>query len=318
MRSQIKSHSQQRGSGRRPNRWGWMHKRPRWHWLQPTGAGWAPDPQVSWAQSCLAQIVGPWVPQNGLLGPSTRNAIQTFQTQHQLPPSGYLDPGTISALQAACSGAAPAAEPPPPPEPPEPAAAPPPDGSPAAEPPAASELSFGPQNAAREWVVNGPFAVDLDIHQRMPANTASQLAAIPNAPGVYVVFHGNTPWYVGIAEKSLKERIGSALTAATASQGLATNKDRFLSWASIRSAQAPKRGMKLVQPGKPPETISDGKKAILKMLQQILVRKHGTHNRGNRNSGVVRFTGAGQLVLKEKGRGVASFQSGQLIDTRGL
>lgn len=275
--------------------------------MQPAGGGWAPDPQVSWAQSCLAQIVGPWVPQNGVLGTSTRNAIQTFQTQHQLPPSGYLDPGTVSALQAACSGAAPAGSPPPagtagPPEAP---AGPPPDAAPA-EPPPASELSFETPAVGPEWIVNGPFAVDLDVHQRVPANNASQLAAIPNTPGVYVVFHGETPWYVGIAEKSLKERIPSALNTAGS----------FVSWASIRSARVSKNGMKFVQPGKPPQLVSDGTKAILKMLQQILVRKHGTHNRGNRNSGVLRLTGAGQFEIHEKGRRVAHFASGQSIDTR--
>jgi peptidoglycan hydrolase-like protein with peptidoglycan-binding domain len=248
------------------------------------------------------------VPQTGVLGTSTRNAIQTFQTQHQLPASGYLDPGTISALQAACSGAAPVAGPPPAPaaEPPEAAAAPPPDAAPADAPPA-SELSFEMRAVGPEWIVNGPFAVDLDIHQPVPANSASQLAAIPNAPGVYIVFHGATPWYVGIAEKNLKERIPSALKTAGS----------FVSWASIRSARASRAGMRLVQPGKPPETVTDGTKAILKMLQQILVRKHGTHNRGNRNSGVLRFTGAGQFEIHEKGRRVAHFASGQSIDTRG-
>jgi len=88
----------------------------RWSWI---GADTSASPIISWAQSCLAQVVGPWVQQDGRMGPSTRQAIQQFQTQQQLPASGVLDPNTVSALQAACSGQQPGGDqgggPPPPP-----------------------------------------------------------------------------------------------------------------------------------------------------------------------------------------------------------
>ena len=65
------------------------------------------DPQtVAWAQNCLAQVIGPWVPQDGTLGPATLRAIRTFQTQTQLPTSGTLDGNTLAALQQACQPAA--------------------------------------------------------------------------------------------------------------------------------------------------------------------------------------------------------------------
>lgn len=64
------------------------------------------DPQiVSWAQGCLAQIVGGWVPQNGTLGHLTRRAIHIFQTQNQLPSTGTLDDTTLSTLGHACQAA---------------------------------------------------------------------------------------------------------------------------------------------------------------------------------------------------------------------
>jgi len=75
----------------------------RWHGLFRGGGAMTPDPQVQWAQSCLAQSVDPSVPQDGFLGPQTRQAIKTFQTQQQLPPTGILDPNTVTALQTACS-----------------------------------------------------------------------------------------------------------------------------------------------------------------------------------------------------------------------
>jgi peptidoglycan hydrolase-like protein with peptidoglycan-binding domain len=68
----------------------------------PQGA--LPPSWVAWAQSCLAQAVGPWVPQNGVMGKATRHAIRKFQKQQHLPPTGMLDGATISALQAACGG----------------------------------------------------------------------------------------------------------------------------------------------------------------------------------------------------------------------
>jgi hypothetical protein len=104
----------------------------RWPWLQqgasgftpsPVTGGFAPstfvsgfapqpvegaaaDPQiVAWAQACLAQVVGAWVPQDGNLSRTTQRAIQIFQTQTQLPPNGALDDNTLIALQQVCQQA---------------------------------------------------------------------------------------------------------------------------------------------------------------------------------------------------------------------
>jgi peptidoglycan hydrolase-like protein with peptidoglycan-binding domain len=101
----------------------------RWHRPFVPPAPIVPDPQVTWAQGCLAQSVDPAVPQDGLLGPQTRQAIRTFQTQQQMPPTGILDANTVTALQAACNPQQ-AAQPPagPPPGPPPDQGAPPPGG----------------------------------------------------------------------------------------------------------------------------------------------------------------------------------------------
>jgi outer membrane protein OmpA-like peptidoglycan-associated protein len=58
-----------------------------------------------WAQACLAQLVGPWVPQTGVVDEGTRQAITTFQTPEQLPVTGLLDNETVAALEQACSEA---------------------------------------------------------------------------------------------------------------------------------------------------------------------------------------------------------------------
>ena len=147
--------------GTKHTKHGNWHRGRRWAWLSQAGAG-APlsSAWVSWAQSCLARVVGPWVPQDGIMGPQTLQGIQMFQTQQQLPATGMLDSGTISALQTACS--APSAAPPPPPAgPPPPPAGPPavgaapPAAAPAAEPAGASEELgqgeyWGEQESLRE------------------------------------------------------------------------------------------------------------------------------------------------------------------------
>jgi len=68
------------------------------------------DPQIiAWAQTCLAHIVGGWVPQDGTLGPTTLRAIQLFQSRAQLPATGTLDDNTLSALHQVCEASAGAA-----------------------------------------------------------------------------------------------------------------------------------------------------------------------------------------------------------------
>jgi len=93
------------GGGRFGRRWGWGSRHWGWGRRWPF-LGWAPStsPLLPWAQSCLAQLFGPQVVQDGIMGPNTRQAIAQFQQQQQLPVTGTLDPNTVSALQAACSG----------------------------------------------------------------------------------------------------------------------------------------------------------------------------------------------------------------------
>ena len=87
------------------HRGGWPGHGPRWHgiWGGVPVAPPTPDPQVMSAQACLAQVVNPAVPQDGIMGPQTRQALRTFQGQQQLPVTGMLDPNTSNALQTACA-----------------------------------------------------------------------------------------------------------------------------------------------------------------------------------------------------------------------
>ena len=59
---------------------------------------------MTWAQSCLSQLLGTELPQDGIIGPDTQQAIALFQAQQQLPSTSMLDDNTVAALQAACGG----------------------------------------------------------------------------------------------------------------------------------------------------------------------------------------------------------------------
>lgn len=162
----------------------------RWPWLQgssgfapsPIVSGFAPspvdtpapDPQiVAWAQTCLAQVVGPWVPQDGSLDATTQRAIQIFQTRMQLPPSGTLDDNTLIALQQACqaqaaaaTGGAPAPQGGVTVSPPSDASAPPPAGG---APPSQTEVFDFPHEfdagAMHEMEQPGPMRRNLIVFQ---------------------------------------------------------------------------------------------------------------------------------------------------------
>jgi hypothetical protein len=84
-------------------RWGGSQWQP-WWGSSFYGADTADPELVSWAQACLAQVVGSWVPQTGSLGPATRRALREFQSQQNLPASGALDTETIIALRKARGG----------------------------------------------------------------------------------------------------------------------------------------------------------------------------------------------------------------------
>ena len=117
---------------------GWRGYRRRWHWMHappvvPLGP--VPSAGIAWAQQALAQIFGPVVPQDGILGPETRGFVARFQAQQGLSPTGDLDDVTMATLQDAT--APPPVMPPPLPEPPPPifGAPPPPTFVPPPGPP---------------------------------------------------------------------------------------------------------------------------------------------------------------------------------------
>ena len=69
-----------------------------------TGGGGGPEEQIRWIQSVLNTVLGTSLPTDGVPSADLRNALQTFQSQHGLPVSGFAGPDTIAALQSASAG----------------------------------------------------------------------------------------------------------------------------------------------------------------------------------------------------------------------
>jgi peptidoglycan hydrolase-like protein with peptidoglycan-binding domain len=169
----------------------------RWRWLHyptalPFPVGPSPSSVVAWAQQCLAQIFGPGVPQDGILGPETRGFLAQFQTQQGLPATGSLDDSTMAALQAAVT-----MPPTPPPEPPPPEAAtspPPPRGPLPGVPPAPT--AFIPPDPPRHRHNLHPPAPP----PPPPPPTAGEIGDIPqNSSGAaqQAAAHGRWVWHGG-------------------------------------------------------------------------------------------------------------------------
>jgi peptidoglycan hydrolase-like protein with peptidoglycan-binding domain len=288
---------------------------------------------ITLAQRCLAQILGPSVPQSGVMDSATRNAIQAFQSKSQLPVTGLLDDATLKGLQDAClsPGGAPAGSEPPagadagaaePQGAADPGAAPAepsPGGDAAAAggaepPPAGSEgelfLERHEGAAEQEFQVDGKMQVDLQWHEPVPLDKDDQFSWAPNTPGIYVIYVGGSPWYVGIAETSLRERFLHRRKALKDLQIPPTAlAGRSVGWYALRSAAVPKGSIQRRAQNNPAAKFAPvyGKYSILRILEQYFIKQFKTATpKGNGVVEPVRFTAKGSLQILDKGARKAS------------
>jgi hypothetical protein len=256
-----------------------------------------------------------------------------FQNAQGLPASGLLDEQTNAALQNACSGpgAAPAAPPPAgapdagPPDaapadaaPPEAAAgaaapdAPPDTGVPDAP---ASELGFDTaygRPAERELSLEGPCRVEVGFHAPVPVSSEQHLKALPARAGVYIIYEDGVPWYVGVAERTIRERFlwrRKALHDFHIPLSVLSN--RSVAWATITSANAPTCVVRRKQGGSTAAAVPvAGANAILTVLEQFFIVRMKTNQagRGNSRGELVRLSGTGPLSISVRtARGTKEF-----------
>jgi len=302
------------GSGGGSQQWP-RGRQSRWRYRRRSYGYGAQGGASQWAvgmQACLAQLVGSWVPQNGIIGPRTRRAIQMFQGQRQLPVTGLLDQTTANAIQAACSG--PAAGPPgdgagPPPPPPGPpvasgaADAPPPGDA----PPDAGEAEIGAE-AEQELRVDAPCQVQVEWHDQVPLAKDQQFSWAPDSPAVFVVYVSGKPWHVGIAKHSLRRHLlARARELRERKIPLASQTQRSLAWVSLLSGSAPRCAIQQGRSQDPaaPNPPIHPKHAMLKILKRFLVKTFQTEKKGNRVTDKVLFGPNGSITILYKGKQVA-------------
>jgi hypothetical protein len=309
-------------------RWG---RRGPWRTLYGRGSGGGAD-FVGWAQQCLRNVIGPWVPQTGRMSKATRRAIRIFQKRNRLPATGLLDGATEATLRNACGGQAaapadssipPQAEPPqdavppegpplaqapPPPPPEEPAtdagadAAPTDSGG--AEPDAAAadggDSEIG--ELQQEFLVEGACQVRIQRHGPVPLNDEEGLKQAARAPGVYIISIDGKPWYVGVAERTVLARIlarRKVLRDFNIAPSVLAN--RSISWVAIRSGALPVCAVsrrKQVDSSGAFQPLK-GVYAVLKVLEQYYIKTLGTEDKGNKLVEVVRFSPGGSITIHE-------------------
>jgi hypothetical protein len=322
-----KSGSQQ--GSRRGSRSGQRGGQSRWRYRRRSYGYGAQGGASQWAvgiQACLAQLVGSWVPQNGIIGPRTRRAIQMFQGQQQLPVTGLLDQTTANAIQAACSGPAAGppgdgAGPPPPPTPPGPpdaaaaADAPPPGDA----PPDAGEAEIGAeaeQEAEQELRVDGSCQVQVEWHDQVPLAKDQQFSWAPDSPAVFVVYVSGKPWHVGVAKRSLRGHLlARARELRERKIPLASQAQRSLAWVSLLSGSAPRCAIQQGRSQDPavPFRPIHPKHAMLKILKRFLVKTFQTEKKGNRVTDKVQFGPNGSITILYKGKQVAKLSASSQI-----
>lgn len=166
------------------------------------------------------------------------------------------------------------------------AAAAPPDAAGAAPEggDSAGELSFGDlgrrDQGEQEFVLNGPCSVEARTQPKVPLTL--ELTGVAEEPGVYVIYVNNDPWYVGVAEEGIRKRFLHRLKVlrdlrlpSTVLQG------RFIQCIPLVRATVGRQALSRRLPGGTASPLT-GKNAILKVLEQLYIKKMGTIGRGNK------------------------------------
>ena len=307
------------------------------------GGGPSGSPVILLVQGCLRRLFGPGAtPSDGVLGPETRRALRAFQRQNGLPPSGDIDNPTVRALQGACLGGAAAAAPPP-----EPAAGPPPDAgaAPPAEPPpgepsaggeppayagaappegaaspgggdappadAQGEIAFGrhESEAEQEFRVDGPVEVRLERQEPVALDRDPEFKWMPNRPGLYIIYVNKQPWYVGIAESSLRARFlqrSKALNDLQVPASALANRTVVLYL--LGRSTAPRGAILRKEQDNPRAVFRPlfGPYGALRIAEQVYLKMKNPGAKQLKEP--VQFSSGGSLIITENGNTVATYQ----------
>lgn len=282
------------------------------------------------------------LPASGLLDNATVQALQSACVAPSAPPppppppmAGGPPPPPPDAGPAEPPPGEPAADGPPPGgEPPPdgggpaaapPGAEPPPDAAPPAgdaggAPPADApqgEILLGHREGQteQEFLVDGPARVDVTVHPPIPLDREGQFTSLPDQPGLYVIYVGNTPWYVGIAEISIRQRFLQRRKVLNDLQiPAAAMANRSVACYALRYGSVPRGAIQRREKDNPRAQFRPvfGKYAILRILEQFYIKRL-RNPRGNELTEAVQFSPRGSFTIAENGVKVAEFRPNSQI-----
>ncbi len=178
----------------------------------------------------------------------------------------------------------------------------------------------------------GPCTLNVRLRGPLPIDSAARLAEMPAEPGVYIIYDGETPWYVGVSTTSMRNRFLDRRKALVE----LNIPPEILSRRSVHFAT-------LIKPlptcpisiktrkASSTERPATGPNAALKVLEQFFIHhyKTNTGNRGNQRGDPIKVAGTGPLTISIMKKGDTSptvypfapkFSSGNqpatVIDTR--
>jgi hypothetical protein len=179
----------------------------------------------------------------------------------------------------------------------------------------ASELGSGGswfRPAEQELSLEGPCRVEVNFHAAVPVSSDQHLKALPARAGVYIIYEDGVPWYVGVAERTIRERFLSRRKALHDFHiPLSILGNRSVAWATVTSANAPACMVRRKQEGATAAAVPvTGANAILKVLEQFFIVRMKTNQagRGNSRGEIVRLSGSGPLSISVRtARGTKDF-----------
>jgi len=134
---------------------------------------------------------------------------------------------------------------------------------------------------------------------------------------VYVIYVAGKPWYVGIAETSIRQRFLQRRKALKDLQ-IAPNAlaGRSVGWYALRSGAVPRGAIQRRERNNAAARFQPltGRYSILRILEQFFIKqlKTATPN-GNGQTEPVRFTARGSLQISENGAAKASLPANSQI-----
>jgi hypothetical protein len=160
---------------------------------------------------------------------------------------------------------------------------------------------FGEREGETEQEFRVTGKCEVRISRQGPVPESASLKAA-RAPGVYIIYVDQKPWYVGVTERSINQRFQDRMkTFRDFNLPSSLLANRTISWVAIRSGRLPacsigRRDQKTSQPYTPLKGVA----SVLKILEQYYIQT--LKPTGNKRDECVFFAPGGSITILEDGQ----------------